>query len=166
MPVLLLIAAAGAEWLRRHRRWHPLLALLLFAQPVWAGLRIIPYWVKEPRDVPKEMYYPATRAALREAVPDTALCLVGPDESGCRQFYFLHKKGFGLIYQEQLEDTTAQGQPYVANCIARGARYLYLSDTTLLTHPYLAPYLGRRIARVGSIQVLELQPAPAHSTLP
>ncbi|TGE13065.1 hypothetical protein [Hymenobacter elongatus] len=160
LPVLLLLAAVGSEWLRRLHRWHWLLALLLVAQPVWACLRVVPRWAKGPKDVPAELYYPATRTVLENAVPNDALCLVGPDESGCKFFYFLHKKGFGLDVAEQLDYPTPEGQPYVAACIARGARYLYLSDSTLLTQPRLAPYVGKRIARVGTIQVLELRLPP------
>ena len=159
LPLLLLLAAAGSEWLRQRVRWHWLLLLLLIVQPVWAGLRIIPYWVEGPRDVPQEVYYPATRNVLEQAVPNDALCIVGPDISGCKQFYFLHKRGFGLNSPEQLDCPMPDGKTYVANCVARGARYLYLSDSTLLTHPRLAPYLGRRVARVGGIYVLELKPA-------
>ena len=133
--------------------------LLLLAQPLWAALRVLPRWVEAPRDVPQELYYTATRVALQKAVPDSALYPVGPDESGCKHFYFLHKRGFGLNTPKQSSSKTKHGQPYVADCIMRSARYLYLSDSTLLTHPRLAPYLGRRIARVGTIQALELQPA-------
>ncbi|WBO84207.1 ArnT family glycosyltransferase [Hymenobacter yonginensis] len=157
LPLFVWAAAKGSEVLRRNVRWHWLLALILFSQPVWAGVRVMKYWLRGPRDVPSEMYYPQSRALLENAVPNDALCLVGPDESGCKQFYFVHKKGFGLESSERLSWPTTTGEPYVADCIARGAQYLYLSDSTLLTNPYLAPYVGPRVVRVGAVQVFKLQ---------
>ncbi|PJJ48476.1 ArnT family glycosyltransferase [Hymenobacter chitinivorans] len=161
LPVLLLVVVVGAGWLAQQPKWRWALALLLVAQPVLAFVRIAPArWMGGAREVPTELFEAATRAELSNAVPDSALCVVGPDESGCKYFYFLHKKGFGYNESAQLFAPGAGGQPYLANCIQRGAQYLYTNDTTLLTQdPRLQPYVARTVRQVGSFRVLALRPA-------
>ncbi|GAA3935226.1 glycosyltransferase family 39 protein [Hymenobacter algoricola] len=163
LPVLLLPVVAGARWLSRQPRWHWALALLLLAQPVLAFVRIAPArWMRGAREVPVELFEATTRARLRQAVPDSALCVVGPDNSGCKFFYFLHKKGFGYDESAQLFRPLPGGQPYLANCIQRGARYLYTNDSTLTADPRLRPYLAGRVRKVGAFEVLALRnPASA-----
>ncbi|WP_167852096.1 ArnT family glycosyltransferase [Hymenobacter elongatus] len=167
LPVLLLPVVLGAGWLVRRPRWRWLLLLLLVAQPVLAFVRIAPpRWMGGAREVPPELFDAATRAALDNAVPDSALCVVGPDESGCKFFYFLHKKGFGYDESAQLFQPGAGGQPYLATCIQRGARYLYTNDTTLVADPRLRPYVGQVVKRVGDFQVLALRPAASPAVTP
>ncbi|MBG8554421.1 ArnT family glycosyltransferase [Hymenobacter guriensis] len=159
LPLLALAVALGAAWLsQRGRRAVVLLAVLLVAQPVIAAFRIIPArWLKGAREVPAELFDPASRAALSSAVPNSALCVVGPDVSGCKYFYFLHKKGFGFSETAEL---TAPGSTYLADCIRQGARYLYTSDSTIFNSPPARPYMGREIRRAGEFRVVELRPVP------
>jgi hypothetical protein len=160
LPVLLLLASWGAAGLLRTRRARPWLLALLLVQPVWAFVRVgINRWVKGGPDVAPELFAPATRARLEAATPAGARCLVGPDDSGCIDFYFLHRKGFGFEQPDQLLKPTPSGRPYVAECVARGARYLYTNDSTTLSAPGLRPYLAREVTRVGAFQVWELQAA-------
>ncbi|MCB2380004.1 glycosyltransferase family 39 protein [Hymenobacter sp. BT635] len=162
LPVLLLPVVIGAGWLARRPRWRPVLALLLLAQPVLAFVRIAPpRWMGGAREVPVELFAAASRAELVGAVPNSALCVVGPDISGCKFFYFLHKKGFGYNESAQLFQPFIGQQPYLANCIQRGARYLYTNDTTLVGSPQLRPYLGKIIKTVGDFQVVELRASGA-----
>ena len=108
-----------------------------------------------------ELFAPATRAALEAATPSGALCVVGPDESGCKDFYFLHKKGFGFEYTDQLAGPAPDGsnQPYLATCVARGARFLYTNDSTALANPVVRKFLDKEVARVGQFRVWALRPA-------
>ncbi|WP_426060994.1 ArnT family glycosyltransferase [Hymenobacter sp. B1770] len=162
LPVLLLLATWGAAWLARHPKGRPWLLLFLLVQPVWAFVRIgWLRWATGDPDIPTELYAPATRAALTAATPAGALCVVGPDESGCKMFYFLHKKGFGFDTPQQLAGPASDSstRPYLDACVARGARFLYTNDTTTLSSPTVRPYLGRQVARVGQFQVWALQPA-------
>ena len=161
LPVLLLLATWGAAWLARFRRGRGLLLVLLLAQPVWATVRISSRWVLQKPDIGPELFEPASRARLEAATPAGARCLVGPDESGCEQFYFLHKKGFGINHPGHLFETTPTGRLYVADCIARGARYLYSNDSTMLRDPRLQPYLKQQLLQEGAFGVWELRaPAP------
>ncbi|RYU78419.1 ArnT family glycosyltransferase [Hymenobacter persicinus] len=160
LPVLLLPAILGAGWLLRRPRWRPVLLLLLLAQPALAFMRIAPpRWMVGAREMPAELYDPVTRAQLTAAVPDSALCVVGPDVSGCTYFYFLHKKGFGYNETSHLFQLTPTGQTYLASCIQRGARYLYTNDTTLTRKPELQPYILGPVRKVGHFEVLALRPA-------
>ncbi|WP_375416228.1 hypothetical protein [uncultured Hymenobacter sp.] len=71
---------------------------------------------------------------------------------------FLHKKGFGDERPDQpLAPTTPGGPPYLAECIARGARYLYTKHSLVFHDPRLRPYLKREIMSVGNFEVWELQ---------
>jgi 4-amino-4-deoxy-L-arabinose transferase-like glycosyltransferase len=163
LPPLLLVGTWGAAWLARHPKGRPWLLALLLVQPVWAGVRVgWLRWVKSDPNVAPELYAPVTRAALTAATPAGALCVVGPDESGCKMFYFLHKKGFGFDTPQQLAGpvSDSSSQPFLANCVARGARFLYTNDTTTLDSPLVRPYLARQVRRVGQFQVWALQPAP------
>jgi hypothetical protein len=111
------------------------------------------------RGVPSELYNPGTRAQLQAAIPDSARCLVGPDESGCIYFYFLHKKGYGFSASEELFAPDSTRRPYIAQTIAGGARYLYTPDSALVADSRLRPYVRRRVQKTGNFYVLELQAA-------
>ena len=162
LPVLLLLAAWGGAWLRRFPRARPLLVVALLVQPLWAVARIDwGRWVNHSSDVAPELFNPVSRAALEAATPPGALCVVGPDDSGCIDFYFLHKKGFGFDEPGQLAANTYSGKNYLADCVASGARYLYTNDTLSLRDPKLLPYLAREVKRVGRFRVWALQAEPA-----
>lgn len=161
VPVLLLVALVGVAWLRRQSRAaaSAVLLLLLVAQPVLAFIRIVPpRWLHPERGLPAEFGNAVYRQQLRAATPDSALCVVGPDESGCINFYFLHKKGFGFNQSDHLLRPAANGQHYLATCISRGARYLYTTDTAVVRHPQVRPYLGQQLRQVGSMGVWRLHP--------
>ena len=158
LPLLMLTVALGASWLLRRKHGAVTLAVLLALQPVAAAVRVIPSrWGSGARGIPRELYYPASRAALTNAVPDTTLCLVGPDLSSCRYFYFLHKKGFSFPLTTDLFVPKPHGGTLLDSAVRYGARYLYTDDSLLLEHPQMRPYLGPEIKRVGSFRVLELR---------
>jgi hypothetical protein len=160
LPVLLLVAVVGAKWLREQsgRGAHLALWVLLLAQPALAFVRVVPpRWLRGPNGLPPELYYNDSRARLRAAAPDSALCVVGPDDSGCIDFYFLHKKGFGFAAKDQLFAADSTGRPYLSRCIQAGARYLYTNDSTLIADPRLKPYVRQPVVRVGDFRVVALQ---------
>lgn len=165
LPPLLLLAAWGAAGLRRRAWGRPLLLAVLLFQPAWAFARggWAP-WLHNELGVYPELLNPVSRAALEAATPAGALCVVGPDVTGCKYFYFLHKKGFGYERPRQLLDPTPPpgGRPYLAACVARGARYLYTKNSLELRDPRLRPHLSRHLLSVGDFDVWELRaPAPS-----
>ncbi|GGF01003.1 hypothetical protein GCM10011383_09750 [Hymenobacter cavernae] len=161
LPPLLLLAVWGAAWLQRLPKARVWLLALLVVQPVWAFARVnYNRWMHLNPDVAPELFNPVSRAQLEAATPAGALCVVGPDNSSCIDLYFLHKKGFGFEWTAQLLDNTPNGQPYIADCIARGARYLYTNDTTAVKDARLQPYLEQRLTKVGDFSVWKLRPQP------
>ncbi|MCC3155942.1 glycosyltransferase family 39 protein [Hymenobacter sp. 15J16-1T3B] len=165
LPVLMLVVALGAAWLQRQKRGALWLALLLGLQPVAAAVRVIPSrWGGGPREIPAELYYADSRQALETAVPNDALCLVGPDISGCKYFYFLHKKGFGFGATEDLWNAKPDGSTLLDSAVRAGTRYLYTNDSTALHNEKVRAYLGREIKRVGEFRVLELKQRAASET--
>jgi hypothetical protein len=165
IPVLLLLAAWGGAWLWKLPRARGWVLVLLLLQPALTFARISwTRWLhRGPEDMP-ELFTPTTRATLEAATPPGALCLVGPDDSGCIAFYLLHKKGFGFDRTEQLLETTSSAKPYIAKCIAQGARYLYVRDTAVIHNQRLRPYLHQKLKQVGSFSVWSLQAAAQHPT--
>lgn len=96
MPILALIAGYGMQKMTQHTKKCIKYAAYtcLFLVPVFAIIRIYPSrWVTKDHLLPDELYYRHTREVLQKAVPDNALCIVGPDESGAIFLYMLHKKG-------------------------------------------------------------------------
>lgn len=156
LPLLMLTVALGATWLQRQKRGALWLALLLGLQPVAAAVRIIPSRWGGHREIPAELYYADSRRSLETAVPNDALCLVGPDISGCKYFYFLHKKGFGFGVPEDLTAAKPNSHTLLDSAVQAGTRYLYTSDSTVLDNAQVRPYLGREVKRVGEFRVLEL----------
>lgn len=160
LPVLLVLAAWGGAWLWRLPKARPWVVALLLLQPALTFARISwPRWLHNGPEELAELFPVATRAELEAATPSGALCLVGPDDSGCIAFYMLHKKGFGFDQSDQLFAATPTGKPYVANCIDKGARYLYIRDTTVVHDQRLRPYLHQKLKQVGLFSVWSLQAA-------
>jgi hypothetical protein len=148
LPLLSLVMAKGAEAFQH--RWGKALWILLFLQPVLAGIRIIPSRFLAEEKSPHGIFYrDEARKRLEDAVPDSALCVVGPDNSRCIYFYFLHKKGFGF-------GDEGLAAPTLENYIRRGARYIYSTRDAVFRHKDWPPYLGKRLAAEGELEVYPL----------
>ena len=155
LPLLLVVVVKGGMILRESR-FRPFFLVLLVLQPVMALIRIVPpRFLAKDKAVPQELYAEDSRERLEKAVPNQALCLVGPDGSGCIYFYFLHKKGFGFSRLEDLEENL-KGIPVIEEDIHRGAEYLYTNDLSISDRKVLAPYLQSEILREGNFQVYKL----------
>lgn len=154
LPVLfLMVAYASRELLQSNKAKYWTIAILLL-HPTLAATRIIPSrFTKEDPGIPKELYQEASRHQLQSSVPDSALCLVGPDPSGCIYFYHLQKKGFGF---NASEDLFYNGDSSIKASINLGAVYLISNDTNLLKDQRLKPYLKDSIEKVGGFSVYSL----------
>ena len=161
LPLLLLVAVKGAEEMK-DGRWRALLLVVLISQPIVAFFRIVPprFWSGD-KEVPEELYREDSRLRLERAVPNDALCVVGPDHTGCVYFYFLHKKGFGFGFSAADGLTNrADGEPLLAQYIRRGAKYLYTDDPQLSGSAVLKPYLGQEVLKEGHFRVFKLKGTP------
>lgn len=158
-PVLLVLVGYGALILYR-KKLTALLILLIVAQPVLAAYRILPArWMKKKKGYyPEVLYSKDTRNHFANLVPDSALCIVGPDESRCIMFYLIKKKGFGFGNQAELFEEV-EGQPKIERMIEKGAKYIYLQKTDTASNRKLMPYISKIIKEDNQIMVAELKEA-------
>lgn len=132
LPVLFLIVAYGVKHFSLKNPNSLLLVILLIISPILTGLRIIPSrFTKTNPGIPLELYNSNTRTELINAAPQNALCIVGPDISGCIYFYHLEKKGFGFNELSELNQNLGN-ETRIENYIHRGATYLYTNDSSAL----------------------------------
>ena len=89
-PVLLLMVAYAVKHGYEQKKIYTLIIISLFLSPIATGFRIIPSrFTKTNPGIPTELYNDSTRNKLIQAAPNNALCIVGPDISGCIYFYHL-----------------------------------------------------------------------------
>lgn len=144
LPGLFLIVAYGAQQLwKMQKTWaRTLVVLCLIVVPVTAALRTFPRWEKKGMVLDLLEY----REELRNAVPASAVCLVGHDKSPHIYLYHLNKKGWNLdesnILPEQID-----------KYMDAGAEYLYSSSRVLEHHPLIQPLLKEKIRHIGVFQV-------------
>jgi hypothetical protein len=122
---------------------------LLGLQPILACIRIIParFWTKE-QNYTQVFYDENALKRLQEMTSDSSLCIVGPDDSKCINFYFLRKKGFG--YSESISKIELE------NYIKRGAKYIYTTQSELIMDPEKAELFNEKIGQEGDFLVYSL----------
>lgn len=158
LPVLIMVSSFGAYKLYEcfpKMTWF--FALLIFVQPLLAFLRIVvPGFMREDPGIPMALYQSESRLKLQKAVPDSLLCIVGPDRSSCIYYYFLQKKGFGFTENTQLLETSQNGNLNISDFINRGAMYLYTDSQELIKNPEIKPFLGEKILEEKGFMVYKL----------
>lgn len=154
LPVLILMVAYASRELLQSKKAKYWAFGILLLHPTLAATRIIPSrFTKADPGIPIELYQDASRKLLQNSVPSDALCLVGPDPSGCIYFYHLQKKGFGF---NSSEDLFYNNDSSLKASVRRGAQYLISNDTNLMKDMRLKPYLQDSVTRVGSFFVYSL----------
>lgn len=134
LPVLFLMVAYGARNISIKKNANVILFSILILSPILTGLRIIPSrFTKSNPSIPIELYQESFRNELISAAPANALCIVGPDVSGCIYFYHLEKKGFGFNSLSDLNERVGN-ETQLENFIGRGASYLYTNDSTVTSN--------------------------------
>jgi hypothetical protein len=149
-PALFLIITYGVKQFRISRlAWiRNILWLLLLILPLTAWLRMQTRWnPASPGFNPDLLTY---KEQLRTAVPDTALCIAGNDESGYIFFYYVHKKGWAFQKNEPLEDQLKTWH-------LKGAKYLYSDSEEIDERARRAGLIDTLIQKQGSIRVYKLR---------
>lgn len=116
LPVLALIAGYGMQKITQSsKKWLRYAGYMCFyLVPVIAVIRIYPArWIIKDHYLPDELYYTNSQQELRKSVPDTALCLIGPDASGAIFPYMLHKKGAVVLQCGDIITEFKKYQPYI-----------------------------------------------------
>lgn len=107
IPFAILPALKGFPFLPQ--KWRIVILLLLMVQPVLSSLRMDHRWQNPESGMPPAVFLRSEpRAELTNAVPDNALTLVGPDESGCIYFYFTNTKGYCAFSNEEFMEMARQ----------------------------------------------------------
>lgn len=150
MPILAIFSAYGAFKLAISK-FRNIALILILLQPVLAFVRIVPprFWAGENDE--KSIFYSKIQLdKLQKCTDNKSLCIIGPDDSRCIFFYFLHKKGFGFgeegLSKEQME-----------NYISRGAKFLYTSKNDIFLKGELNPYIDNKICMEGGFYVYSLK---------
>lgn len=156
LPVLFLMVAYGVKNISLQKNAHLFLFSILLLSPILTGLRIIPSrFTKQNPGIPTELYNTTSRNELISAAPSNALCIVGPDISGCIYFYHLEKKGFGFNAIDELYEKMGK-ETRLENFIHRGAKYLYTNDSTS-TNNYNIQQHFYLVKKVESFYVYKLK---------
>ena len=155
LPLLVLIAVAGADYLFKKRKI--VFILLMLSQPVLSAIRIIPSrWTGNNNELPAEFVNAESRNKLQSAVENDAICIMANDPSGCIWFYFLEKKGFCEGSPGNLKSTDKNGSRLEVE-IEKGARYLYSIDSTLQHDDFFTNHIEEKILQEGSFSVFKLK---------
>ncbi|CAN5450778.1 hypothetical protein BH11BAC2_BH11BAC2_00730 [soil metagenome] len=154
-----LIGLAVDFLMRRNLQW--VLALILCTSPILAAVRILPArWMKTDLGIPKEFIHTPQLSRLQTALPPNSKVLIGPDKSGCIYFYFLHQRGFGFTFSDDLILPNENGELKISEYIGRGAEYLITSDHQIPIKPELIPYLQKLILQEGDFSIYRLKTLP------
>ena len=150
LPLLFILVAYGAEQLLSVESFKLKLVFVfaLCILPITAFVRINHRWSTTSPGFNADLY--AYKTELRNAVPDSALCVAGNDESGNVFLYYIHKKGWNFD-----EDTLTQKGLQVF--ISKGARYLYTDSRKVDGNEGVKLCLDKLIMQKGSIKVYSLK---------
>lgn len=120
-PFVILIGIWGWSKLINDKMKSVLL-ILLFLSPVWAWLRMNRNWQPKNYRVAMELVDARNTEAIKSLTAQRKLWLVGPDQSGCVDFYYLNAKGFPWYNLEEKSDLFAKFRE-------SGAQGLITNDT-------------------------------------
>ncbi len=75
-------------------KWLPILCLLILISPLWSWVRMHHNWTEKGFRVPNTLMDVKNATMIENYTSENPLWIVGPDQSGCVYFYYLHAKGF------------------------------------------------------------------------
>ncbi len=151
------LMAAGFNYLLTKKN-SAIIMLVLIAQPILAGIRIIPArWGKHDLGIPQEFANREQLIRLQKSIPAGERVIAGPDESGCIYLYFLHAKGFGFEHSGQLSEEINH-ESTIQNYIDRGASYLITSDEATINDEVVKKFIEKEVAVENNFHVFKLIP--------
>jgi hypothetical protein len=150
LPLLFIVVAKGYGILLE-KNWRIVILLILISLPILAFAGNLHHFFNESKELPKDFYKKQERAALDTVIPDDALTIVGPDESGCIHHYFTHTKGFCFGPQQDLSAA------WVDSCISKGAQYLIWRKDVALPATMSKHVQGKLDYKGSDLEVYELR---------
>ena len=150
LPILFILVCFGAYNLLnlRIRFFKYFTVLLLLILPLTTYLRMKIRWNEDKPGFNKDLLI--YKNELKNAVPKSALCVVGNDISHFIFFYYIDKKGWGFN-NDELNATSLK------NMIENGAKYLYSDSRRIDTKAELQPFIDKLILEKNSIRIYSLK---------
>ncbi len=150
LPFLFLaVGYGGSKLLESKQQWvRGFVLLCLAALPATCYIRMTPRWNPDKPGFNKDLLL--YKEDLRNAVPDTALCIIGCDESHYIWHYYLNKRGWTFSHRKLDAET-------MKDYISKGARYLYSDAREVDENQEMKELLGKMLAEKGSVRVYELR---------
>lgn len=74
--------------------WLTVSCLLIMISPLWSWVRMHHNWTEKGFRVPNTLMDVKNATLIEKYTSENPLWIVGPDQSGCVYFYYLHAKGF------------------------------------------------------------------------
>jgi len=151
-PLLFILVGYGAYHLlnQKNKYIRYLSVLLLLILPVTAYLRMYNRWNPATPGFNSDLL--SYKNELRKAVPDSALCVVGNDNTHFVFYYYIHKKGWGF-------DNDNLSSQQLGEMIGNGAAYLYSDSRRVDTSNAFSAYFDTLMLEKGSIRVYKLKKA-------
>lgn len=103
VPFVLLIGLWGWNQLQ-NGLMKQIMLILMILSPVWAWARINRNWQEQNFRVAAELIVPQNQEKIRNLSAQRKYWMVGPDQSGCVDFYYLQAKGFPWYNLEEKSD--------------------------------------------------------------
>jgi hypothetical protein len=120
-----------------------LVLLILISLPIIAFAGTFHNFINDNKTLSKDFYNKEQRQALDLLIPDQAICIVGPDQSGCMYHYFTHTKGYTFLQAQDFSEDWLKDK--------------LINDTTYLIwykqNPmpvFIKPYLVKRLNYQGT----------------
>jgi hypothetical protein len=136
--------AAGYGYLRLlgepRKEWLPVVVLLAFG---WSWIRMQGNWQTSGWRVPAELVNSRYQSKILSTTDTAMRYIVGPDQSGCVYFYYLHAKGFPW-YSE------ADKQADMAQWVRWGADGIITDRPELLSRNYSDSLSWEEVKQIGS----------------
>lgn len=150
LPLLFIIVAYGTEKLvfQSAKIIRIVAFIALSILPVTAFLRADHRWNTANPGFNKNLL--AYKNELRNAVPDSSLCIVGNDESPSIFLYYVNKKGW-VFDNDSLNCITLKAM------INAGARYLYTDSKKVQGDSLIRKSIEKEIMQKGDIKVYKLK---------
>lgn len=134
--------AAGFGYFRLVSGRYRWLILLLLLAPVWAWIRMAPNWTLSRSRVPESLLRQDVQSEILKLSDTSLRYIVGPDQSGCVYFYYLHAKGFPWY-------TENDSQQDIAKWVRWGADGIITNRTELLEKHYSDSLIWEKTGEAG-----------------
>ncbi|MCW5924568.1 MAG: glycosyltransferase family 39 protein [Saprospiraceae bacterium] len=149
VPLLFILVSYGAmQMLGGGVAAQRVAVFLLLLMPLTAYLRTRNSWNPDSPGFNKDWLL--HKKELREAAPDSALCVVGNDDSYQIFFYHINKKGWAFA-ENRLTPSALKGM------VNEGAQYLYSDTRQVDEQPALRPLLDSLVLERGTVRVFRLR---------